>query len=80
MKVVKDHILVKPEEAKKSMLIVEDDNSNAFSRGEVISVNGGEITIGSTAIFGSEYDVIDVEGQKLLVMHYTNVKVYFEGK
>ena len=76
MRVIDDNLLVKPDTEKKSALIIEGAN-DAFSRGTVINSGVKDIGAGCNIIFGEDYDVIAVSGEKYLVMHYTNVKVYF---
>lgn len=76
MRVIKDNILVKPDQEKKSALIIEGID-DAFSRGTVVSSSSEEVGAGCNVIFGDDYYTIAVGGEKYLVMHHVNVKVYF---
>lgn len=77
MKVLKHHVLVKPE-VKKSSLIVDLQ----AERGEVVVAGEDcEVGAGDSVIFGEETEELNlaIDGQPVtyLLMHQTNVKVYF---
>ena len=84
MKVLKGNLLVKPEEKKKSALIM-DETVDTYSRGTVMTpteINEKDSWIepiikGTKVIFGEDYDVLDIDGEKYLVMDQHNVKLYF---
>ena len=82
MFVLKDQVLVEPDTVKQSSLIVEKPIEQ---RGKVVVHGHIEEFADSSnisVIFGEDFDSLDLtlngENKKLLLMHKSNIKIFFK--
>lgn len=82
MHVLKDQVLIEPETVKQSSLIVEKPIEQ---RGKVV-VHGHVEEFGNlsniSVIFGEDFDSLELtlngENKRLLLMHKSNIKIFFK--
>lgn len=82
MHVLKDQVLIKPETVRQSSLIVEkavEQRGTVITHGDVEEFKDLE---NIRVIFGEDFDSLELEinGEqtKLLLMHKTNIKIFFK--
>lgn len=75
MRVVKGNILVKPDPKKESSLIMESKDPSTKGTVKVSGIEG--INAGDHVIFGEDCDVIEINGDQLILMPESNVKIIF---